>query len=95
MRECCAQRCAFVALFRLAGTGRGCTVSRAPSPTRTMGQKHSLPDAPPTTPGGSEVPRSPNGGQLFKFEGDAYGAALRKAHGYVCSNSKLERIFEI
>lgn len=38
-----------------------------------MGQKHSLPDAPPTTPGGSEVPRSPNGGQLFKFEGDAYG----------------------
>jgi hypothetical protein len=38
-----------------------------------MGQKVSLPDAPPPAPGaGAEAPKSPTGGQLFKFEGEAY-----------------------
>ena len=38
-----------------------------------MGQKVSLPDAPPPTPGaGGEAPKSPTGGQLYKFEGEAY-----------------------
>jgi|TARA_B110000977_G_scaffold159834_1_gene203899 hypothetical protein len=38
-----------------------------------MGQKVSLPEAPPA-PGasGETQPKSPNGGQLFKFENDAY-----------------------
>ena len=38
-----------------------------------MGQKVSLPDAPPPNPGaGGEAPKSPTGGQLYKFEGEAY-----------------------
>ena len=38
-----------------------------------MGQKVSLPDDPPPTPGaGGEAPKSPTGGQLYKFEGEAY-----------------------
>jgi hypothetical protein len=38
-----------------------------------MGQKVSLPDAPPPASGaGAEAPKSPTGGQLFKFEGEAY-----------------------
>ena len=43
------------------------------SPHRPMGQKVSLPDDPPPTPGaGGEAPKSPTGGQLYKFEGEAY-----------------------